>query len=122
MFWERFTKLCKDNSTSPNAVCKDLGKSNATATHWKNGSMPKGDILSKIAQYFNVTSDYLLGLTDIPNVYEKRSQEETILLPDEKVLISSYRALDSSDKDKITGYTAALLDSEKYKISEKKAI
>ena len=66
MFWERFAALCKQSNTSPNTVCKELGKSNATATHWKNGSIPKGDILSEIAQYFNVSVDYLLGRTDEP--------------------------------------------------------
>ena len=64
MFWERFSELCNTNSISANAVCSKLGLSTATATHWKNGTMPKGDILGKVADYFNVTVDYLLGRTN----------------------------------------------------------
>jgi len=64
MFWDIFYNLCSINNTTPNAVCKELNLSNATATHWKNGTMPKGDALSQIADYFNCSVDYLLGRTD----------------------------------------------------------
>jgi len=68
MFWEVFYKLCNAVGMSPNAVCKLLGFSNATATHWKNGKIPSGDTLSKIADYFNCSVDYLLGRTDNPEI------------------------------------------------------
>ena len=64
MFWERFYKLCKQNNITPNAVCKIMNLSNATATHWKNGSIPKGDVLCNIADYFSCSIDYLLGRTE----------------------------------------------------------
>ena len=64
MFWERFQALCKTNRTTPNFVCSQIGKSTATSTHWKNGSVPNGDVLIKIADYFNISVDYLLGRTD----------------------------------------------------------
>ena len=66
MFWNIFYNLCIINNTTPNAVCKELNLSNATATHWKNGTMPKGDVLSQIADYFNCSVDYLLGRTNTP--------------------------------------------------------
>lgn len=61
MFWEIFQRLCKQHNTSANAVCKELGFSNATPTHWKKGAVPKSDKLSKLADYFGVSSDYLMG-------------------------------------------------------------
>ena len=61
MFWERFSELCKSNGVSANAVCATLGLSTATATHWKNGSIPNGKELIKVADYFGVTVDYLMG-------------------------------------------------------------
>lgn len=66
MFWENFCSCCQKHSKTPNAVCKELGLSNATATKWKNGSVPQNRTLKKIADYFNVSIDYLLGKTDIP--------------------------------------------------------
>lgn len=60
-FWNIFELLCQQRHTTAAAVNKELGFSNATATKWKKGSVPKGNTLKKIADYFGVTTDYLLG-------------------------------------------------------------
>lgn len=65
MFWECFFKLCENNQTTPNAIAKIIGISNATTTKWKKGSIPNGETLIKIADYFDCSVDYLLGRTDI---------------------------------------------------------
>ncbi len=67
MFWENFVSLCTKNNTNPNAVCAILGFSNAAATHWKNGSLPRDTTIKKIAEFFNVSTDYLLGRTENKN-------------------------------------------------------
>jgi transcriptional regulator with XRE-family HTH domain len=61
MFWKIYTELCKSRNTSPNAVAAALGLSNATCTKWKQGATPGGKNLQKIADYFGVTTGYLLG-------------------------------------------------------------
>lgn len=61
MFWERFSELCDDYKTSPNAVCAKIGMSTATAAHWKNGSVPNGNVLIELAKFFQCSVDYLLG-------------------------------------------------------------
>lgn len=61
MFWKRILDLCYEHNTNPNAVCAHLGLSNATATHWKKGAIPRESTLNKLAEYFGVTVDYLLG-------------------------------------------------------------
>lgn len=61
MFWNNFEKLCVQRGISPNGVCKDLGFSNATATHWKQGAKPNNNTVKRIADYFGVSVDYLLG-------------------------------------------------------------
>lgn len=61
MFWKKFDMLCRSINSTPTTVSKELGFSNATATKWKKGSTPNGATLQKIADYFNVTVDYLLG-------------------------------------------------------------
>ncbi len=73
MFWDIFYALCVEKGTTPNAVCKKLNLSNATATHWKNGTMPKGDVLSSIADYLDCSVDYLLGRTDEPHMMAKKN-------------------------------------------------
>ena len=64
-FWDRFYNLCLKVGSKPNPVCKELGFSNAVSSHWKAGQLPGATSLKKIANYFNVSTDYLLGKTDI---------------------------------------------------------
>lgn len=62
MFWEHFYALCTKAGKSPAAVARDLGLSSATTSQWKNrGSTPSAKTLSKISEYFGVTTDSLLG-------------------------------------------------------------
>ncbi len=106
MFWETFYNLCLMNGTTPNAVCAKLGLSTATATHWKNGSIPKGDALLKIADYFNVPIDYLLG-REVPAQHEN--------LPSENMeLINKYTALTPEAQQKVNAYIDDLMDNPKY--------
>ena len=66
MFWDNLIKLCNNRGISPNGVCLELGLSNATATKWKNGAIPRNATLKKIADYFGVSVDYLLGRKSAP--------------------------------------------------------
>ena len=61
MFWENFYKLCEKNNEKPLHVVKNIGISVGSITKWKNGSVPSGASLSKLAEYFNVTVDELLS-------------------------------------------------------------
>lgn len=61
MFYDILCNLCVSKGTTVTAVLKALGISTSKGTAWKNGSVPNGDVLSKIAAYFKVSTDYLLG-------------------------------------------------------------
>ena len=61
MFWNKLLTLCSSKNISPNKLCSDLGLSNATATRWKKGSVPRGTTLIQIAEYFGVTTEELLS-------------------------------------------------------------
>ena len=60
MFWNVFYDLCAKRHVKPNAVAQSIGLSSAIMTKYKNGSMPNAEILTKIADYFGVSVDYLL--------------------------------------------------------------
>jgi transcriptional regulator with XRE-family HTH domain len=68
MFWDVYTALCAKQGVSPNAVAKSLSIASGTVTNWKNGAVPQNATLKKIADYFQVSTTYLLGLTDEPSV------------------------------------------------------
>ena len=61
MFWEIFYKLCTDKNTKPLSVVKELKIATGIITKWKNGSIPNGETLIKLAEYFDCSVDYLLG-------------------------------------------------------------
>ena len=61
MFFERYSALCKEHDETPNSVAKKIGASSGSVTAWKKGTDPRNATLAKIADFFGVTTDYLLG-------------------------------------------------------------
>ena len=60
-----FDRLLKRDNVTAYRVSKETGIAQATLIDWKNGrSTPKFDKLKKIADYFGVTVEYLMGGTD----------------------------------------------------------
>jgi transcriptional regulator with XRE-family HTH domain len=54
--------LCERKGVSCNKAAYEIGLSNATPTKWrKTGATPSGETLDKVALYFGVSTDYLLG-------------------------------------------------------------
>lgn len=61
--YERIAVLCSQRGIKPGRMCSDLGISRGNITDLKMGRIESlsSDSLSKIAKYFSVTTDYLLG-------------------------------------------------------------
>nr|DAG73365.1 MAG TPA: Repressor protein CI [Caudoviricetes sp.] len=56
-----FEKLLEEKGVTAYRVSKETGVGRSTFTDWKNGrSVPKQDKLQKIADFFNVSVDYLM--------------------------------------------------------------
>lgn len=64
MFKEQFIKLCNEKGVAPTVVCQSIGLSNAVFSKWGDESIPRRATLQKLADYFGVSVDYLLGNTD----------------------------------------------------------
>lgn len=62
MFWSIFEQLCADKGISANAACLQMELSNATATHWKQGSWPRQSTLEKIADFFGYTAEDIIAM------------------------------------------------------------
>lgn len=62
VFYDVFKALCDKKGVSCRRATMEMGLSASIATSWKRtGAMPKGETLHKIADYFGVSVDYLLG-------------------------------------------------------------
>ena len=63
--FDRIKELAKKQGLSINSLEEKLGYSRNTIYNLKN-SKPSTERISEIADYFNVSTDYLLGRTDNP--------------------------------------------------------
>lgn len=106
-FWKRYYELCNRKGRSPNAVASELGFSNATCTKWKNGSEPSSKSVARIAEYFNVSTDYLLGNEPNENTFvsddDIKFAFELELTENEKRILEIFKRLSESQQGQIIG-------------------
>lgn len=61
MFYKNFLKLCNSLEKSPSAVASEIGIAKTCVTRWEKGSKPRDATLRRIAKYFGVSTEALLG-------------------------------------------------------------
>ena len=83
MFYDIFLQLCDKKGVKPTPAALAIGVSSAAAAKWKKGSTPSGDTLQKIADYFNVSVDYLLGNEEKPSADTLSADDELAIYLDE---------------------------------------
>ncbi|MBY4975939.1 helix-turn-helix transcriptional regulator [Streptococcus suis] len=72
--FEKIKELCKKQGISLNQLEDKLGFSQNYIYSMKKGN-PKVENLQKIADYFNVSTDYLLGRTDNPRIASDETEK-----------------------------------------------
>lgn len=84
MFYEKLEKLCQEKGISLRKLTGELNISNANATFWKNGSIPRKSTIKKIADYFCVPVEYFYDTTPVePIPAIKKETAEIIDSPEE---------------------------------------
>lgn len=70
--YKTLSELCSQKGVTGYRMCKDLGLALSTMTDLKKGRKKgfSAEIAAKIANYFDVSVDYLLGKTDIKKAQE----------------------------------------------------
>ena len=104
--YEIFEKLMKEHNVTAYKVSKETGIATSTLSDWKKGrSTPKQDKLQKIADYFNVTIDYLLT----GNNPEKKERDYSLTIEEQediddeaKKIIEELTMSFSKNKDSLT--------------------
>lgn len=110
--YEIFERLLEEHNVTAYRVAKETGITTATFTSWKQGKYtPKQDKLQKIADYFGVSVDYLMGRTEDPtpikmsNVIENA---ELVKIPIYGEIRAGYNSLAQQD---VIGYEIVSKDS-----------
>lgn len=66
MFYQVFVDLCHQKGISESKAAESVGLNRASVSKWKAGAIPNGATLSKLADYFGVSADYLLNGGRVP--------------------------------------------------------
>ena len=107
-FYSRIENLRKSKGISQGALEKELGFSNGSVSKWKN-SMPTPERLKKLADFFQVSVDYLVT-GEMDSSSSLSLDIETVetahqIYTYDKVLFDVYR---SADKDRLVAYAKKL--------------
>lgn len=73
--FDRLKKLCDEQGISVNILEERIGIGKNSLYSWKN-NIPKGSNLIKVADYFDVSTDYLLGRTERKRYYDLTEKDE----------------------------------------------
>jgi len=91
---DRIKQLCNENDLTFNKLEITLGLGRGSVSRWDK-NIPSADKLQKVADYFNVSTDYLLGRTDNPLL----EPPTLVLTPDEQAAVEAFLAVYRAKKD-----------------------
>ena len=61
----RLKALSQEKGLAQNSFAKEINVSNASVSYWENAKqIPSAEVIYKIAIYFGVSADYILGIKD----------------------------------------------------------
>lgn len=113
MFYDKFKKLCDQRGISCNKAALEMGLSNAAVPKWKKtGYTPRGETLSKIATYFDISISELLGedIKKAPTVSGERTMSDEEL---KFALWGDCQDIDEKDLEDVRRYAAFVRERKK---------
>ena len=113
-FSELLTDLRKEYNLSQMQLAEQIGVSQSTIAKLEIGrNEATASTLAKLAAFFDVSTDYLLGLSDEYEGTGKSAPTAPTALPlDESELLRNYRALSYSGKARAAAYVDLLREQE----------
>lgn len=108
LFLSRFREILSESGKMQKDICADLGIPKQKLSNWKTGySEPNFDDIIMLANYFDVSTDYLLGLSDELGA----SVSSPAALPaDEKELLDLYRQLNYEGKQRLIARAEVMIE------------
>lgn len=88
-FYDNFVRLCVEKGVSPSRAVLDMGFSKSIIARWRGGGGMTDATAYKVATYFGITVDELLGTgyhfsekkeTELLALFEKLTPEEQSML------------------------------------------
>lgn len=102
-------KLREAKNITQLKLSMDLNVSQELISRYEVGSsFPQPNMIIKIAQYFNCSTDYLLGLTDITTPIKYLAQNNNVKNAD---ILNKYNSLSSEDQKCFDRYLQFLVNN-----------
>jgi len=117
MFLTRVTELIKSRGITKNKLLVELGLNTNAFKNWENrNTVPGGDTLSKIADYFHVSTDYLLGRTDDPRPVGEEKEPAAVSEDDplRSALLDNFDQLNQEGREKLVDLSDDMVATGKY--------
>lgn len=95
-FYERYELLCSERGIKPQTqeILDLLGVTSPTITGWKKGSSPKVEYICRLSTFFGVTTDFLLGISEL-------RKPSLVLTDEERYLLTTYRTASTQGRFRI---------------------
>ena len=108
-FSRRFASLCESRNLSPRRTLKDVfGMDGSNLQKWRNDeSMPRADLIAAVAEYFEVSTDFLYGRKAVA---EPGSALD--LTPDEKAVVMLLRQANEQQRRTALRVMEVLLEAK----------
>lgn len=80
MIGERLGEVRKDHSMTQKQLAEVMKVSEATVSAWeRNITCPDDETKVRLARMFNISTDYLLGVTDVPTPIRPSAQGSSVI-------------------------------------------
>lgn len=119
MLFERVKELSNKRGISISELEDRIGFGKNSIYKWKKQS-PKIETLQKVADYFQVSADYLLGRTDNPNLDREKMPKEIDVKDDTVIMTYGGKPVSDKDREIILAATRALVEQRAREEEERK--
>lgn len=113
MLYDNFNALCTEKGTTPTKFTTEVLKlSSSKVTAWKNGSIPKYEILQTIADYFHVSVGFLFDGKPQNSAHQELTENE-------QAIVRVFKELTETQQGEIIGRAKAMAESNEDKYVRK---
>lgn len=109
----RLRELRKNRGLRQKDIAEKIGVSPQSYGYYENGiNKPDPEMLIKLADFFQCSTDYLLGREDDFGNITIQTEKPAPLPQDEQKLLDTYRQLDTVNKMRVSSYADIRLEEQ----------
>lgn len=118
MFKDIFNQLLQKRNITAYKLSQDTGVTQGMISYWKKGErIPSAEYLVVVANYFDVSVDYLLGRTDNPSPLSKTASpqpEVSYSVAGQAELNQIFLSLNAEGRERLVEYAVMLSTQDRY--------